>query len=51
MVFTREFGIPNCVLRVHNKVIKQEEHFTYLGGELTSDGKSDKEVKKRIGMA
>ena len=39
------------MLRVHNEVIKQEKHFTYLGGELISDWKSDKEVKKRIGMA
>ena len=51
MVFTRESGIPNCMLQVHNEVIKQEKHCTYLGGELTSDGKSDKEDKKRIGMA
>ena len=50
MVFTRESGVPNCVLRVHNEVIRQEEHFTYLRGELTSDGKSDKEVTKRIAM-
>ena len=41
MVFTRESSIPNCVLRVHNEVIKLKEHFTYLGGQLTSDGKSN----------
>ena len=51
MVFIRESGIPNSMLQVHNEVIKQEEHFTYLGGELTSDEKSNKEVKKKIGMA
>ena len=50
MIFTRESGVPNFVLRVHNEVIKQEKHFTYLEEELTSDGKSDKDVKKRIGM-
>ena len=51
VVFTRESDVPNCVLRVHSEVIEKEEHFVYLGGELTSDGKSDKEVKKRIEMA
>ena len=51
MVFIRESGVPKCELRVYDEVIKQEEHFTYLRGEQTSNGKSDKEFKKRIGMA
>ena len=36
MVFTKESSVPNCMLQVHNEVIKQEEHLIYLG-ELTSN--------------
>ena len=42
---------PNCSIRVKGDVLKQNQEFKYLGSWVTSDGKSDKEIRHRIGMA
>ena len=37
--------------RVHNTKIKQVNWFSYLGSLITSDGKCDREMKRRIEMS
>ena len=36
---------------INGKKLNQVEEFVYLGGVITSEGKSDKDVKRRIGFA
>ena len=38
-------------IRLENQQIKQVEHFTYLGSRITEDGRSEGEIKRRIGIA
>ena len=42
---------PVCKLNVKDKEIKQVDSFTYLGSIITSDGRSETDIKCRIGMA
>ena len=50
--------VQNCVtcgIMLHvldlTILVKQNQQFQYLGSWVTSDGKSDKEIRHRIGMA
>jgi len=36
---------------VNGKAIKQAKQFSHLGSILTSDGRCDTEIKRKIGMA
>ena len=38
-------------IQLENRRIKQVENFTYLGSVIADDGKSETEIKKRIGVA
>ena len=51
MVFSKKAEKPNCSIRVNGDVLKQNQEFQYLGSWVTSDGKPDKEIRHRIGMA
>ena len=51
MVFSKTAENPNCSIRVKGDVLKQNQEFQYLGSWVISDGKSDKEIRHRIGMA
>ena len=42
---------PDCKLNVKDKEIKQVDGFTYLGSIITSDGRSETDIKCRIGIA
>ena len=42
---------PACVWKTGDNTIKQVQKFKYHGSLLTDNGKSDEEIKKRIGMA
>ena len=42
---------PDCKLNVTDKEIKQVDTFTYLGSIITSDGRSETDIKCRIVMA
>ena len=42
---------PDCKLNVKDKEIKQVDIFTCLGSIITSDGRSETDIKCRIGMA
>ena len=39
-----------CKVKIGDEEIKQVEKFNYLGSLITSDGKCDAEIKKRIAM-
>ena len=51
MVVSKKLDVPDCQLTVGEREIKQVEKFSYLGSLITSDGRSDSEIKKRIGMS
>jgi len=51
MVFSKSSDIPRCKIKVHGKELDQVDHFVYLGSMFTSDGRCEKEVKRRIGIA
>ena len=42
---------PICSINIHGNPLKQVNKFKYLGTILTSDGKSQTEVRRRIGQA
>ena len=50
MVFCKS-PIPTCQIKVHGKPLEQVNSFVYLGSVFTSDGRCEKEVKRRIGIA
>ena len=51
MVISKSHVIPICNIFLDNIQIKQVNRFVYLGSLITSDGKCDEEIKRRIGMA
>ena len=51
MAISRKNETPKCQLIVNGKVIKQVKQFSHLDSILTSDGRYDTEIKRRIGMA
>ena len=40
---------PRCSVSINGKEIEQVESFSYLGCLVTSDGKSERDIKQRIG--
>ena len=51
MVITKYKDIPKCNLLLNGLKITQINQFKYLGSIITSDGKSEKDIITRIGMA
>jgi len=51
MVISKKSPPPSCNIICNNHVIKQVDQFKYLGSVITSDGRPNKEVRKRIAMA
>ena len=51
MTVSKNNNPPACVITSRGQTIQQVEFFKYLGFNVTSNGKSDCEIKKRIGMA
>ena len=51
MVVTRYKERPKCNIKVNQNNLSQVESFKYLGTMITSDGRSDTEIKSRIGQA
>ena len=37
--------------RLGTRILKQTEHFVYLGGTVSADQSCDKDIKQRIGLA
>ena len=50
MVVSKKTNIPECKLMIGGIGVKQIEKFSCLGSLITSDGKYDSEIKKRIGF-
>ena len=42
---------PTCELKIGNEQIKQVDRFKYLGSTITEDGRSESDIKQRIGIA
>ena len=42
---------PDCNISIGNESIKQVDKFKYLGSMLTEDGRSENEIRQRIGIA
>ena len=53
MVFSKSSSIPTCQIKVHGKPLEQVNSFVhvYLGSVFTSDGRCEKEFKRRIRIA
>ena len=51
MVISRKQPVPNISISVEGKPIQQVKRMVYLGYMATEDGKCDKEIKRRIGIA
>ena len=51
MVISRKGINPVCSINIHGNPLKQVNKFKYLGTILTSDGKSQTEIRSRIGQA
>ena len=47
-MFSKSSSIPTCIIKVHGKPLEQVDSFVYLGSVFTSDGRCEKEVKRRI---
>ena len=50
MVFSKAKVNPACSVSVHGNVLGQVQSFVYLGSLFTSDARSDKEIRRRIGI-
>ena len=51
MVATKKRETVNTEIMLNGKKLKQVQHFKYLGSIITEDGRSEKEIKTRIGIA
>ena len=51
MVFSKQQTTPKCKIIMDGEELEQIEHFNYLGSELTTDGRSTKDIRKRIVLA
>ena len=51
MVFSKQQTTPKCKIIMDGEELEHIEHFNYLGSELTTDGRSTKDIRKRIVLA
>ena len=51
MVISRKKQVTNISIIVKGKPVQQVDRMAYLGYTATEDGKCDKEIKRRIGIA
>ena len=51
MVFSKSSNPPNTRIHIEGKLIEKVQTFTYLGALLPEDGRSEKEIKRRINIA
>lgn len=51
MVVSRKKEVPVCDIYTNGTKLKQTQSFVYLGTRITSDGRSDSEIKSRIAQA
>lgn len=48
MVFEREENMTTCEIRIGDERVEQVKEFVYLGSKLTSDGKCDSDIERRV---
>ena len=51
MIITKDTEVPAVNIEIEGKILEQVKRFTYLGQLITEDGRSEEEIKRRIGMA
>ena len=51
MVVSKKSINPKCKVEINGEVIKQVQKFKYLGYTITSDGRCNTEIKRRIAIA
>ena len=51
MVVSTSSSIHTCQIKVHSKALEQVNSSVYLGSVFISDGRCEKEVKRRIRIA
>ena len=51
MVFSKSSNLPNTRMHIEAKLIEKVQMFTYLGALMTEDGRSEKEIKRRMNIA
>ena len=51
MVLSKNINVPTCNIYLDNEKIKQVQEFEYLGSMITSNVKSDKDIKRRREIA
>ena len=51
MVFSKKETVPSVNITINNNMVEQVKSFTYLGQLVTEDGRCEKEVRRRIGIA
>ena len=51
MIFSKAKVNPACSVSVHGNILGQVQSFIYPGSLFTSDARSDKEIRRRIGIA
>ncbi len=51
MVASKKKTAPRCILHSKGEKIKEVSSFNYLGSTITTNGKSEAEIKRRITMA
>ena len=51
MVITKEEEVPKVNIKIDGKSLEQVHKFTYLGQQITEDGRSEEEIKRRIAIS
>ena len=51
MVFSKSSNPPYIRIHIEGKLIEKVQTFTYLGALMAEDGRSEKEIKRRINIA
>lgn len=51
MSVSKNKNIPRCNVCINGEPIKQVNRFNYLGSIITSDGRCDEDIKKRIALS
>ncbi len=51
MVISKKEKPPTCRIKIQEERITCVNQFVYLGSMITSDGRSEKEIRRRIGIA
>jgi hypothetical protein len=51
MSISKNKSLPTCNVYINGEPIKQVNRFNYLGSTITSDGRCDEDIKKRIALS